>query len=92
MVVLSIFRVVSVLAATAVYAGSPPGCRKLSTDSDWPTLQEWQDAIPGVEIQNNTDDLGPLPDYRIRAKSYEDVQAAVRFVAAKEVRVSVITT
>ena len=79
------------VGASSVYA-TTTGCRRLSTDVDWPTLQEWQEAIPGVEIQNNTDSLGPLPDYRIRAKCYEDVQTAVRFAAAKEVRVSVITT
>lgn len=81
------------LDAAIVYAARAlPGCRRLPSDADWPTLQEWREAIPGVETQNNADSLGPLPDYRIRAKCYQDVQAAVRFAASKEVRVSVMTT
>lgn len=79
-------------AFTGGAAGQMPGCRTLPTDTDWPTLEEWQAAIPGVQAENNSDSLGPLPDYRIRATSYSDVQAAVKFAAENNVRVSVITT
>nr|WCO08185.1 RNase T2 protein [Pestalotiopsis microspora] len=72
--------------------GQMPGCRKLSTDADWPTLEEWQAGIPGVQAENNSDSLGPLPDYRIRATTYSDVQTAVKFAAENNVRASVITT
>ncbi|KAK6199141.1 hypothetical protein LQW54_010061 [Pestalotiopsis sp. IQ-011] len=47
---------------------------------------------PGVQAENNSDSLGPLPDYRIRATSYSDIQTAVKFAAENNVRVSVITT
>lgn len=79
-------------SAVAPASAASSGCRKLSTDADWPSAEEWQEGIPGVQAQNNSDSLGPLPDYRIRATSYADVQAAVKFAAANEVRVAVVTT
>lgn len=77
---------------TCLATTTPPGCRKLPTDSDWPSFEEWEAAIPGVSKENNTDSVGSLPDYRIRAKSYADVQAAVKFSALHKTRISVITT
>uniref|UniRef100_A0A8H7TLS1 FAD-binding PCMH-type domain-containing protein n=1 Tax=Bionectria ochroleuca TaxID=29856 RepID=A0A8H7TLS1_BIOOC len=29
-------------------ANAPQGCKKLHTDDDWPSLEEWQNSIPGV--------------------------------------------
>lgn len=71
---------------------APIGCRKLSTDRDWPAPEAWQAGIPGVILQNGSDVHGSLPDYRIRAKSISDVQAAVRFASEHNIRLSVITT
>ncbi|KAH7176736.1 hypothetical protein EDB81DRAFT_752055 [Dactylonectria macrodidyma] len=71
---------------------APIGCRKLSTDRDWPTPEVWEAAIPGVIRQNGSDVHGGLPNYRIRAQSASDVQAAVRFASKHNIRLSVITT
>lgn len=71
---------------------APQGCYKLHTDDDWPSFQEWENGIPGVVKENNSDRFGSLPDYRIRARSYTDIQAAVKFSALHKIRLSVITT
>lgn len=75
-------------AATTAYKT----CRKLPKDPDWPSPKIWEAALPGViPIQHNAT-TGPLPNYRFRAHSIEDVQAAVQFAAEQNVRLSVITT
>ncbi|KAK2623642.1 hypothetical protein QTJ16_006823 [Diplocarpon rosae] len=75
---------------------APAGCRKLSTDVDWPAPEVWAAAIPGV-VPNSvkgTDLIAPggVSDYRIRARSVEDVQNAVRFASQHNIRIAVITT
>lgn len=80
-------------ATTFAATTTPPGCRKLNTDTDWPYLADWQSAIPGVVPNYNTSDkFGPLPDYRLQAKSVEDVQRAVRFARTHGIRLAVLTT
>ncbi|KAH6611686.1 hypothetical protein C7974DRAFT_381622 [Boeremia exigua] len=72
---------------------TPVGCKKLNTDIGWPSLAEWQAALPNVvPAIKNTDKWGPLPDYRLQAKSIEDVQAAVRFTKQHDIRLTVLTT
>lgn len=71
---------------------TPAGCRKLKTDIDWPTQGQWEAALPGVVATNGSDEHGPLPDYRLQARSVEDVQKAVRFAKEHNVRLSVLTT
>lgn len=73
-------------------AQTPIGCRKLSTDQDWPSIEVWEAAIPGVVRQNGSDAHGGLPNYRIRAQSASDIQASVRFASKHNIRLSVITT
>ncbi|EXK25037.1 hypothetical protein FOMG_18279 [Fusarium oxysporum f. sp. melonis 26406] len=80
------------LSTLAVPTTTPIGCLKLSTDHDWPSPKVWEDAIPGVIRQNGSDTYGGLPNYRIRAESTSDIQAAVRFASKYNVRLSVITT
>lgn len=70
----------------------PSGCRKLNTDLDWPSPDVWRAEIPGVLPQNNSDAHGSLPDYRLRAKSVSDVQAAVRFASKYNIRLTAIST
>ncbi|KAI6715417.1 FAD binding domain-containing protein [Diplocarpon mali] len=75
---------------------APAGCRKLSTDADWPAPEVWAAAIPGV-VPNSvkgTDKVtaGGVSDYRIRARSAQDVQNAVRFASQHNIRIAVITT
>ncbi|KAK1509331.1 isoamyl alcohol oxidase [Colletotrichum costaricense] len=73
-------------------AVAPSGCSKLPTDDDWPTAEEWQARLPGIINQTSSDANGPLPNYRIRAKSYSEVQNAVKFAASKNIRLTIITT
>ncbi|KAH6720615.1 hypothetical protein BKA61DRAFT_652022 [Leptodontidium sp. MPI-SDFR-AT-0119] len=73
-------------------ASAPSGCRKLRTDDDWPAPEVWQAAIPGVIPNSENNTSGALPDYRIRVRNASDVQNAVKFAAAHNIRVSVITT
>ncbi|WQF90166.1 Putative berberine/berberine, FAD-binding domain, PCMH-type, FAD-binding, type PCMH, subdomain 2 [Colletotrichum destructivum] len=76
----------------ASFTTAPVGCRKLSTDHDWPAAEVWEAAIPGVIRQNGSDIHGGLPNYRVRAQNISDVQAAVRFASEHNIRLSVITT
>ncbi|KAF5007215.1 hypothetical protein FDECE_6449 [Fusarium decemcellulare] len=90
-----IFAALSVLLLglqTCLATNAPQGCNKLYSDDDWPSLDEWHDAIPGVVKESNSDSHGSLPDYRIRAQSYADVQAAVKFSAKHKIRLTVLTT
>src|SRR5690242_6523164 len=72
---------------------TPVGCKKLNTDIDWPSLAEWQAELPNVVPATKlADQWGSLPDYRLQAKSIEDVQAAVRFTKKHDIRLTVLTT
>lgn len=75
-------------AATKAYKT----CRKLPKDPDWPSPEIWEAALTGVvPIQANST-TGPLPNYRFRAHSIEEVQAAVRFATEHNIRLAVVTT
>lgn len=71
---------------------TPPGCRKLNTDVDWPAPEVWEAALPGVVATNGSDRWGPTVNYRLQAKSVADVQSAVRFATEHNVRLTVLTT
>ena len=74
----------------AADAAAPAGCKKLSRDSDWPPLAEWKAAMP--EVKANRQIGGRHPDYVLRAGSYQDVQAAVKFCAKNSIRLVIITS
>jgi FAD/FMN-containing dehydrogenase len=80
------------LHAQAITTTTPPECRKLKTDIDWPTLEQWNSALPGVITTNGSDIHGPTVDYRLQAKSVADVQQAVRFARKHKIRLAVLTT
>jgi hypothetical protein len=66
---------------------APEGCRKLNTDSDWPSSQVWNQALPRASRTG-----GPaLPDYRFRARTAADVEKAVKFAADNNLRITIIT-
>lgn len=68
-------------------------CRLLPQASDWTSPETWSAELPGVtSIKDENNKTGPIPDYRLRAQSIEDVQTAVRFASEHNVRISVITT
>jgi hypothetical protein len=74
-------------------ATAPAGCRKLASDADWPADAEWKKALPDVESRSKTLAAGVYrPDYKIRAESYKDVQSAVKFATANNVRLTLITS
>jgi FAD/FMN-containing dehydrogenase len=69
---------------------APEGCRKLPSDSDWPSLETWKAALPGVQPKEAS--CGTCPDYRFVVKSISDVQKAVKFAVQNNIRVSVIAS
>ncbi|PVH83979.1 FAD-binding domain-containing protein [Cadophora sp. DSE1049] len=76
---------------------TPPNCRKLPTDTDWPSPSAWSSAIPGIIpntplTTNTTTNSSSIPTYRIRARTFLDVQNAIRFATTHNIRLSVITT
>lgn len=71
---------------------TPPGCRKLNTDIDWPPREVWEEFLPGVIPTPGSDAYGPLPDYRLQVKTVSDVQNAVRFATKHNIRLTVLTT
>ena len=74
-------------------ATAPAGCRKLASDADWPAEAEWKKVLPDVEPRSKTLAAGVYhPDYNLRAESYKDVQAAVKFATANNIRLTLITS
>lgn len=86
-VLFALSQAVASLAATP----APEGCKKLSTDSDWPVLAEWTAAMPDVEVYNQTVGFKHT-DYLLRAESYKDVQRAVQFCSKHNIRLVIITS
>jgi hypothetical protein len=70
---------------------SPPECRRLKTDSDFPANAVWKAALPGVLLERRAKGK-TSPDYRFRAKSIEDVQKAVKFADQSNVRLAIVST
>jgi hypothetical protein len=69
---------------------TPNGCRKIATDSDWPTPDQWRAALPEVEPSMKKN--GSHPDYVLRAETVNDVQQAVKFCAKNNIRLTVINS
>ena len=86
-----IVTLVFIAAAKAVDAKvAPAGCRKLNTDTDWPSSAAWQAAFPGVIPKPANIKIGP--DYRIRVQTAGDIQKALKFANDNNIRVSIIAT
>ncbi|KAF2667920.1 FAD-binding domain-containing protein [Microthyrium microscopicum] len=78
-------------ALAALAASAPEGCKKLSVDSDWPSVDVWNTELKGNEPR------GPqkswtAPDYTFEASRVPHVQTAVKFAAKHNVRLSVINS
>jgi hypothetical protein len=70
---------------------APSNCRKLSTDSDWPTDDVWKSELPGIEkVEPNQ--KAKHPDWNYDAKTVQHVQKAVKFAAKHNVRLTIINT
>jgi FAD/FMN-containing dehydrogenase len=68
---------------------APPNCRKLPTDSDWPSVEVWNTELKGVEPLMSQTKL-KHPNYVYEPTRVEHVIKAVKFVAKHNVRLSII--
>jgi hypothetical protein len=72
---------------------TPVGCRKNATDVDWPTPAEWKAALPGVVARASSLAASVVrPDYHFNAMIVADVQAAVKFCAQRNIRLTIINS
>jgi hypothetical protein len=79
--------------ATPGKTTTPAGCRKLSTDVDWPADAEWKKVLPEIIARSKTLAKGVYrPDYKVQAESYKDVENAVRFCKQNNLRLTIIDT
>jgi hypothetical protein len=85
------FALTTLAVAFAGPTETPAGCKKLSSDADWPTPEQWKNALPQVQPQKQTNG-SRHPDYVLRAERYKDVEAAVQFCSRNNIRISIITS
>jgi len=64
-------------SASGLEGRAASGCRRLKTDADWPSVDVWKAELPGVAPLKATPGAAS-PDYRIRVKSVEEVQKAIK--------------
>ncbi|KAI5855468.1 hypothetical protein BZA05DRAFT_370419 [Tricharina praecox] len=76
---------------TSPATSAPTGCCLLHTDADFPTPAEWASALPGVQPPTPFG-THARPDYVLRATCVAQVQSAVRFAAARNIRLSVLNS
>jgi hypothetical protein len=69
-----------------------PKCKRLSGDPDWPAPDVWSKALPGVIPRGPQDPKVTRPDYQLIATNVSQVQAAVRFVADNNIRLTVLNS
>lgn len=73
---------------------TPPGCRKLNTDADWPSQEVWEESPPPWALSRPTE---AMPEVRFlttdcRLDHTSDVQNAVWFANEHNIRLTVLTT
>jgi heat shock protein HslJ len=71
---------------------APPGCKKLPKDADWPAETVWKAELPGVMARGPQIANATLPDYSYQARTVEQVQKAVKFVAENNIRLSILNS
>ncbi|KAE9986204.1 hypothetical protein EG327_004419 [Venturia inaequalis] len=64
-------------------------CRNIPGDAGWPSESNWKTQLPG-SVARGAQKKYLHPDYRIEAKSVEDVIAAVKFASKYNVRLTAI--
>jgi len=87
------FVILSLHIAVAVSeAGS--ACKLLPGDPKWPAVDVWKNALPGVvALEKSKEEGSPRrPDYQLVATTTEQVQAAVKFSAEKNVRLTILNS
>lgn len=90
---LSLLVAVQLVVSDTSPQPAPANCKKLPTDADWPKLDVWKSALPGVEARRGkVDKSRTTPDYKFKANSVEQVQKAIKFAAEHNVRLSVVNS
>lgn len=70
---------------------APTGCKVIAGDAGFPNAAAFSAALPGVVALPKTPDA-PRPEYQYTVKTYADVQAAVKFAAKYNIRLSVLNS
>ena len=70
---------------------APEGCKLLNTDSEWPAADVWTSALGEVEPGEDMEGMD-RPDYILGAHDVETVQAAVKFAAEHNIRLTVVNS
>jgi hypothetical protein len=81
-----------ILASLPFIAGSSEAaavCRNIPGDAGWPSDSDWKAQLPGSTARG-AQKAFLHPDYRIEAKSVDDVVAAVKFASMHNVRLTAI--
>jgi hypothetical protein len=84
----------SLLASLQLAACLPSAsedCKILPGDANWPNVDTWKENLKGIQARDKEAALGS-PDYRFNANTVEKVQAAVKFVARHNVRLSILNS
>jgi hypothetical protein len=87
-----ILAVLLQLATAADPAPKDQDCKKLSGDAGWPAPDVWAKALPGVIPREQNDPKVTRPDYQLVATSISQVQAAVKFAADNNIRLSILNS
>ena len=87
----------SLLAGLQLAACSPApqpaseDCKILPDDANWPAAEAWKENLKGVQAREKDATPGS-PDYRFNANTVEKVQAAVKFAAKHNLRLSILNS
>lgn len=71
---------------------APAGCKVLPVDLEWPAKAAWQAKVPSAVTLAEAKDKLKHPDYRVDAKTPEDVVTAVKFAADHNIRLSILNS
>lgn len=64
-------------------------CRNIPGDAGWPAEAEWKTQLPG-SVARGVQKTYLHPDYRIDAKTVDEVIAAVKFASKHNIRLTAI--
>jgi hypothetical protein len=70
---------------------TPTGCKKLNTDTDWPSKEVFDTELPGWQVPMADGDH-KHPDVALEAKTKDAVIKAVKFAAKHNVRLAIVNS
>ena len=79
------------ISAQASQIAANAACKLLPVDAGWPSEADWKAALPGA-VARGPQKAVTRPDYRMRAKTVDDVVNAVKFAAKNNIRLSAIAS